>query len=303
MKSNMTYCGFISLIGRTNVGKSTLLNRLIGRKISITSNRKQTTRNRIIGIATEGCYQSIYIDTPGCDSNKKILNILMNSITRRTMRDVSVVIFMVVGTIWTSEDQRVLSLLQNKEIPVILVINKIDIIYNKSLLLPHIQFLNQQKNFIDIIPISAITGFNVDKLAKITRNFLPLSEHIYGPEFFTDQPINFTIAEIIREKLIRVLGDEIPSSLKVKIEKIYVNKDDYCVIYALIMVNRISHKKIIIGINGNKIKNIGIKARCEIEKIMKLKVYLKLWIKVQNECPEEEIILPTRKILLSLESN
>lgn len=299
----MTYCGFISLLGRTNVGKSTLLNRLIGRKISITSKRKQTTRNRILGIVTEGCYQSIYIDTPGCDSNKKVLNILMNSITRRTLSEVSIVIFMVVGTTWTSEDKRVLSWLQDKEIPVILVINKIDIIDNKSLLLPHLQFLNQQKNFIDIIPISALTGFNVDKLAKITRKFLPLSKHIYAPEFFTDQPINFTIAEIIREKLIRVLGDEIPYSLKVKIEKFYVKKDDYCIIYALIMVHQTSHKKIIIGINGNKIKNIGIKARFEIEKIMKLKVYLKLWIKVQNRCPADEIILPTRKILLSLEKN
>ncbi|WWO96780.1 MAG: GTPase Era [Candidatus Dasytiphilus stammeri] len=303
MKTNMTYCGFISIIGRTNVGKSTLLNRLIGRKISITSNKKQTTRNRILGIATEGGYQSIYIDTPGCDSKKKLLNILMNSITRKSISDVSIVIFMVGGTIWNSEDQRVLSWLQDKEIPVILVINKIDIIYNKSLLLPHIKFLNQQKNFRDIIPISAITGFNVDKLSQIIRNFLPLSEHIYAPEVFTDQPINFTLAEIIREKLIRVLGDEIPSSLKVKIEKFYVKQDEYCVIYALIMVNRRSHKKIIIGINGKKIKNIGIKARFDIEKIMKLKVYLKLWIKVKNECTQDEMVLPTRKILLSLESN
>ncbi|WWO96867.1 MAG: GTPase Era [Candidatus Dasytiphilus stammeri] len=283
MKSNITYCGFISIIGKPNVGKSTLLNKLIGQKISITSNKKQTTQNRILGISTEDCYQSIYIDTPGYYKKSKLFSPVINSIIKKTISDVDIVIFMLAGTIWTAEDEEVLNLLQDKKKSVILVINKIDIIYNKRFLLPHINFLKNQRNFLDIIPISALTGYNVDKLAKIIQNFLPSSNHLYSSELFTDQPINFTISEIIREKLIRLLGAEIPYSLKVKMEKCYVNKYKNWIIYAVIIVNRLSQKKIIIGINGNKIKMIGIQARADIEKIMKLKVYLKLWIKVKSE--------------------
>ncbi|MGL4681702.1 MAG: GTPase Era, partial [Hafnia alvei] len=204
MSEETTYCGFIAIVGRPNVGKSTLLNQLLGQKISITSRKPQTTRHRIMGIHTEGPYQAIYVDTPGLHiEEKRAINRLMNRAASSSIGDVELVIFVVEGTHWTADDEMVVNKLRDLKAPVILAINKVDNVQDKAALLPHIQFLSEQMNFMDVVPISAEKGTNVDTIASIVRKKLPEAIHHVPEEYITDRSQRFMASEIIREKLMR----------------------------------------------------------------------------------------------------
>ncbi|MCR3755953.1 MAG: 30S ribosomal subunit maturation GTPase Era [Sodalis sp. Psp] len=289
MSKDMTYCGFISIVGRPNVGKSTLMNCLLGKKISITSRKPQTTRHLIMGIHTEGSYQAIYIDTPGLHiEEKRAINRLMNRAASSSIGNVSLVIFVVEGTHWTLDDEMVINKLRNAKCPVILTINKVYNVANKKQLLPHIQFLSQQMNFHDILPICAKNGMNVDTLAGIVRKVLPAAVHYFPKNYITDRSKHFMASEIIREKLICFLGDELPYSVTVEIERFFVNEHGGYDIHGLILVEHDGQKKIVIGKGGSKIKTINIESRQDMESIFKNQVHLELWVKVKSGWAEDE---------------
>lgn len=289
MSEQTTHCGFIAIVGRPNVGKSTLLNQLLGQKISITSRKPQTTRHRITGIHTEEGYQAIYVDTPGLHmEEKRAINRLMNRAASSSIGDVELVIFVVEGTKWTEDDEMVLNKLKDGKVPVLLAINKVDNVTDKTLLLPHMQFLGQQMNFMDIVPISAETGKNVDTIASIVRKRLPEAEHHFPEDYITDRSQRFMASEMIREKLMRFLGAELPYSVTVEIEQFVTNERGGYDIHGLILVEREGQKKMVIGNKGAKIKTIGIEARKDMEEMFEAKVHLELWVKVKSGWADDE---------------
>ncbi len=282
MKKVKEYCSFIAIVGRPNVGKSTLLNQLVGQKISITSRKPQTTRHRIIGIHTEGIYQAIYIDTPGLQlEEKRALNRLMNRSASSAISDVELVMYVVDSTYWTPDDQMILNRLSILKCPVLLVINKVDKVINKSKLLPHIAFLSKQMSFLQVVPVSAKKGININAISSIVRNTLSEAQHLFPDDCITDRSQRFLASEIIREKLMRFLGGEVPYSVTVEIEQFMQNKRGAFNINGLILVEREGQKKMVIGKHGHKIKNIGIEARKDMENMFDTKVYLGLWVKVK----------------------
>lgn len=281
--STVSYCGFVAIVGRPNVGKSTLLNRLVGQKITITSRKPQTTRHRILGIQTEGPYQAIYIDTPGVHTTEtQVLNRWMNRTASRAMQGVDLIIMMVEGTRWSADDDRVLAQLQQVTAPVILVINKVDLLPHKTLLLDTISQLSSQHAFLTVVPISAEQGEQVDTIAKLVRSHLPAGPHHFPADHITDRSQRFLVAEIIREKLIRFLGDELPYAITVEIEAFRERAEGGYHINGLIWVERTGQKKIVIGAQGQQLKVIGRAARQAIETLLADKVYLELWVKVKS---------------------
>lgn len=289
MNEEKTYCGFVAIVGRPNVGKSTLLNQFLGQKISITSRKPQTTRHRILGIHTEGAYQTVYVDTPGLHiEEKRAINRLMNRSASSSMGDVELVIFVVEGTHWTADDEMVVNKLRGLSCPVVLAINKVDNVTDKSKLLPHITFLSQQMNFLDVVPICAESGMNVDTLAGIVRKSMPEGVHQFPEDYITDRSQRFMAAEIIREKLMRFLGDELPYSVTVEIERFAANERGGYDINGLILVEREGQKKMVIGNGGAKIKTIGIEARQDMESMFEAKVHLELWVKVKSGWADDE---------------
>ncbi|PHM63204.1 GTPase Era [Xenorhabdus ishibashii] len=289
MSEEKNYCGFVAIVGRPNVGKSTLLNQLLGQKVSITSRKPQTTRHRIMGIHTEGAYQTIYVDTPGLHiEEKRAINRLMNRAASSSIGDVELVIFVVEGTHWTPDDEMVVNKLRHLRCPVLLAINKVDNVTDKTILLPHIGFLSQQMNFIDVVPISAEKSMNVDTIAKIVRDHIPQAEHHFPEDYITDRSQRFMASEIIREKLMRFLGDELPYSVTVEIEQFVTNERGGYTIHGLILVERDGQKKMVIGNKGSKIKKIGIEARQDMEKLFDMKIHLELWVKVKSGWADDE---------------
>ncbi|MBS0970632.1 GTPase Era [Chimaeribacter arupi] len=289
MSEEKTYCGFAAIVGRPNVGKSTLLNQLLGQKISITSRKPQTTRHRIMGIHTEGPYQAIYVDTPGLHiEEKRAINRLMNRAASSSIGDVELVIFVVEGTHWTPDDEMVVNKLRDLKAPVVLAINKVDNVADKSKLLPHIQFLSEQMNFLDVVPISAEKGTNVDTIASIVRKRLPEAVHHFPEDYITDRSQRFMASEIIREKLMRFLGEELPYSVTVEIERFASNERGGYDVNGLILVEREGQKKMVIGNKGAKIKTIGIEARQDMEEMFEAKVHLELWVKVKSGWADDE---------------
>lgn len=289
MSEEQTYCGFIAIVGRPNVGKSTLLNQLLGQKVSITSRKPQTTRHRIMGIDTDGAYQAIYVDTPGLHiEEKRAINRLMNRAASSSIGDVELVIFVVEGTNWTPDDEMVLNKLKSLRCPVLLAINKVDNVTDKTKLLPHIGFLSQQMDFLDVVPISAEKGMNVDTIAKIVRNCLPEAIHHFPEDYITDRSQRFMASEIIREKLMRFLGEELPYSVMVEIEQFVTNDRGGYDIHGLILVEREGQKKMVIGNKGAKIKKIGTEARMDMEDLFENKVHLELWVKVKAGWADDE---------------
>lgn len=239
-----TYCGFIAIVGRPNVGKSTLLNKILGQKISITSRKAQTTRHRIVGIHTEGAYQAVYVDTPGLHiEEKRAINRLMNRAASSAIGDVDLIIFVVDGTHWNADDEMVLNKLRQAKSPVVLAINKIDNVKNKDELLPFITELSGKFDFAEIIPISAQRGNNVHKLQEIVRKSLKKGIHHFPEDYVTDRSQRFMASEIIREKLMRFMGDELPYSVTVEIEQFKVNERGTYEINGLILVEREGQKK------------------------------------------------------------
>ncbi|NDL65712.1 GTPase Era [Acerihabitans arboris] len=289
MNEDKTYCGFVAIVGRPNVGKSTLLNQFMGQKVSITSRKPQTTRHRIMGIHTEGPYQAVYVDTPGLHiEEKRAINRLMNRAASSSMGDVELVIFVVEGTHWTPDDEMVVNKLRGLSCPVVLAINKVDNVTDKGKLLPHITFLSQQMNFLDVVPICAETGMNVDTLAGIVRKLMPEGVHQFPEEYVTDRSQRFMASEIIREKLMRFLGEELPYSVTVEIERFITNERGGYDIHGLILVEREGQKKMVIGNGGSKIKTIGIEARQDMETMFENKVHLELWVKVKSGWADDE---------------
>ncbi len=287
--TEQTHCGFIAIVGRPNVGKSTLLNQILGQKVSITSKKPQTTRHRILGIDTDGAYQTIYVDTPGLhQEEKRAINRLMNRAATSSIGDVEMVLFVVEGTRWTSDDDHVLSKLQHLRCPVVLVINKIDLLNDKEELLPHIQMVAQKMNFADVLPLSAEKGTNVDKIRTMARALLPVGEHHFPDDYITDRSSRFMASEIIREKLMRFLGEELPYSVTVEIERFKVEADGLFHINGLILVERDGQKKMVIGNKGEKLKTIGTEARMDMERLFETRVFLELWVKVKSGWADDE---------------
>jgi len=277
----MTKSGFVALIGRPNVGKSTLLNYLVGEKISITSSRPQTTRNKILGIKTIDNVQLLFVDTPGMHTKaKKSLNKFMNKEAEQALNSIDAVVFLVDSLKWTEDDDSVLSKIVRLKCPVILGINKVDTLKDKKLLLECLQKYSKLHQFAEIIPLSAKRGTHIDKLLAKLADIMPEGPHYYPEEQVTDRSINFRLAEIVREKLTRFLGAELPYSLSVVIESL-VKKEDLSLVTATIWVERDSQKKIIIGKKGTKLKEIGTAARLDISKVLQNKVHLNLWVKVK----------------------
>lgn len=284
-------CGFIAIIGRPNVGKSTLLNRLIGQKISIISRRPQTTRTRITGIKTTENTQYLYVDTPGLRARtQKRMGNYMNKEVMHSLRDVDVVVFMVMGTRWLDGDQLVLDHLKNIKCPVILAINMVDKVKNKEELLPFIQQRSVSGNYAHIIPISALHGNHVKELESAVEKMLPLSVPLYPQDQITDKNERFLAAEFIREKLFHNLEQEIPYSTAVTISQ-YFYKKEVLHIHAVIWVEQKTHKKILIGKGGSFMKNIGTQARKQIAYEFGTKVYLDIWVKVKEEWSEREQLM------------
>ncbi|MDR9439608.1 MAG: GTPase Era [Halomonas sp.] len=286
-----TTCGFVAIVGRPNVGKSTLMNRILGQKVSITSRRPQTTRHQVMGIKTEGEAQFIYVDTPGIhimakDRNKAI-NRFMNQAAVQALRDVDCVVFIIDRTRWSDEDQVVLQRLGHVEAPVILAVNKVDRLQDKASLLPWLEQVGARRDFAAIVPISAKHGTNVPELEAEVAKHLPESVHYFPEDQITDKSQRFLAAEMVREKVMRQLGDELPYQMTVEIEEF---RDEGRVVHvsALILVERAGQKKILIGENGERIKNIGREARLDMERVLGAKVMLNLWVKVKRGWSDDE---------------
>jgi GTP-binding protein Era len=280
--------GYVAIIGRPNVGKSTLLNFILGQKLSITSRKPQTTRHKIVGIKTENDVQVVYVDTPGMHENHdKALNRYMNKAALTAVKDVDAIVFMIDRTKWTSEDEMVLKSLQYVKCPVILAVNKIDFLADKEDLLPYLQKLDEKGNFAHIVPMSAKTGHNIDRLETIIASFITKGEHFYPEDQITDRSSRFLAAELVREKIMRQLGDELPYSMTVEIEE-FRYEDNLLVISAAILIDRQSQKHIIIGDKGSRIKQIGRDARLDMEEMFECKVMLNTWVKVKSGWADSE---------------
>ncbi|HWS03680.1 MAG TPA: GTPase Era [Gammaproteobacteria bacterium] len=281
-------CGYVALVGRPNVGKSTLLNSLLGQKISITSHRPQTTRHRILGINTLEQAQIVYVDTPGLhQGNRKALNRAINRTAADTLHAVDVVAFLVEGVRWSDEDRWVLDLLKDVEVPVILVVNKVDLLEDKAALLPHMQTLAALYDFADIVPLSALKRDNLDRFEACVIEHLPEQAPLYPEDQITDRSERFLAAERVREKLFRKLGQEVPYGLTVEIEQ-FKQEGNLRTIHALIWVERDSHKAMVIGKGGSRLKEVGSEARRELETLFDGKVFLQLWVKVKEGWADDE---------------
>ena len=284
----VTRCGYVAIVGRPNVGKSTLLNHILGQKLAITSRKPQTTRHNMLGIKTEGEIQAVYVDTPGLHkNNEKALNRYMNRSASTALKDVDVVVFVVDRMRWTDEDQLVLEKVQYVKCPILLAVNKSDRLEDKSELLPHLNWLAEQLPQAEIVPISALLGQNLDTLEKLVGERLPESEHFYPEDQITDRSSRFLAAELIREKIMRQLGAELPYQITVEIEE-FKQEGRILHIHGLILVERDGQKKIIIGDKGERIKRIGQEARKDMETMFDSKVMLNLWVKFKGGWSDDE---------------
>ncbi|MCG8672255.1 MAG: GTPase Era [Pseudomonadales bacterium] len=283
-----TYCGYVAILGRPNVGKSTLLNHLLGQKISITSRKPQTTRHRVLGIKTEAQHQVIFVDTPGIHkSEPKAINRYMNRAATSAVNDVDAVLFVVEAGRWSDEDDHVLAQFKATKSPVILVINKIDKLEDKATLLPFIESVSDKFPFKTIVPVSALRGKQLEELEQEIHTCLPESIHFFPEDQITDRSQRFMAAEIIREKIMRQLGQEVPYAMAVEIEQMK-QEGKVWHIHALILVERPGQKNIVIGKQGQKLKTIGSDARKDIETMLDSKVMLNLWVKVKGGWSDDE---------------
>jgi GTP-binding protein Era len=277
------FCGYISIIGKPNVGKSTILNSILDKKVSITSRKSQTTRNNILGIKTENNKQMIFIDTPGMHiKSKRTMNKILNKSAQGIIEDSDIILFVIQRLSIDNEDEQILKKLQQTGQKTICVINKIDQVDNKNKFLPFIEKISSMHPFDEIILVSAKTKDGLDDLVSIIKNNLPENNHIYDNNFkIENDQDSFMFSELIREKIIRKLGDELPHDTFVEIDLIE-DKEDIVEIHATIYVNRKSQKQIVIGSGGEVLKQIGKQSRLEIEKQLNKKVFLKTWVKVKK---------------------
>jgi len=278
-------CGLVAIVGRPNVGKSTLLNALVGQKISITSRKAQTTRHRIVGVHTEGDAQFVFVDTPGFQTRHgSALNRTLNRTVLAALADVDVVLFVVEAGRFGLADAKVLALLQTPALagkPVLLVASKVDAVQRKTELLPWLQAMAERHPFAEYVPLSAYQRADVARLPAIVRPYLPEQPWLYDAEHLTDRSERFLAGEIVREKLFRLTGDELPYASTVLIEK-FEEEGRLRRIAATIVVEREAHKAMIIGEGGERLKRIGSEARQDLERLLDAKVFLELWVKVRS---------------------
>jgi len=283
-----TRCGYVAIVGRPNVGKSTLLNHLLGQKISITSRKPQTTRHKIIGIKTTGDDQIIFVDTPGLHREQpRAINRYLNRTAGSAMKDVDAIVFVLDQLAWTEEDEMVARQLESAKCPIVVAINKVDKIENKETLLPHLEFLSNRLTVAEFIPLSALRGTHLDRLEELLLAYLPAGIHMYPEDQVTDRSMRFIAAEVVREKITRQLGDELPYQMTVEIEE-FREEGAVTHIGALVLVEREGQKRILIGRQGERIKQVGQQARLDIERLLESKVMLKIWVKVKSGWSDDE---------------
>ncbi|MFP5399949.1 MAG: GTPase Era [Gammaproteobacteria bacterium] len=284
-------CGLVAIVGRPNVGKSTLLNALVGQKVSITSRKAQTTRHRITGVRTEGDTQFVFVDTPGFQTRHgSALHRTLNRTVVASLADVDVVLFVVEAGRFGLEDAKVLALLQGGAMqgkPVLLVANKVDAVHRRSELLPWLKSMGERADFAEFVPLSAKKPADVERLLGIVRPYLPAQPWFYDPEHLTDRSERFLASEIVREKLFRLTGDELPYASTVLIDRF---EEDGALrrIAATIVVERDAHKAMVIGEGGERIKRIGTEARHDLERLLDAKVHIELWVKVRSGWADSE---------------
>ena len=282
------FCGYVAIIGRPNVGKSTLLNHLLGQKLCITSRKPQTTRHTLLGIKTEHNCQIIYVDTPGIHTDQdRAINRVMNRSAASVIADVDVVVFVVDRFEWSDADKYVAKQLSQSPAPVLVAINKVDMIEDRDTLLPHIEFLSNKIEAEQFLPVSALRRTNIQQLEERIKTFVPERAYFFPEDQITDRSERFLAAEIVREKITRQLGAELPYQVSVEIEEFRVEKN-ITHISALILVEREGQKKILIGTNGARIKKIGEQARADMESLLGSKVMLKTWVKVRSGWSDDE---------------
>jgi GTP-binding protein Era len=285
-------CGYVAIVGRPNVGKSTLLNSILGQKLSITSHKPQTTRHQILGIKTENNIQTLYVDTPGIHrGGQHAINRYMNRAALSTLSDVDIIGFMVDANRWTAEDEWILNKLKKNSRPVILIVNKVDKIHPKKLLIPVLETLSKKMDFLEIVPLSAKNGENVAALESVFANLLPENPHFFPEDQITDRSDRFLASEIIREKITRLLHQELPYATTIEIEQfkeVEKNNKKVLHIHAVIWLERAGQKAILIGEGGNQLKVVGERARFDMEKLFSEKVFLKLWVKIKENWSDDE---------------
>jgi len=280
--------GFVAVVGRPNVGKSTLINTILGSKISIVTPKPQTTRHRILGVDSHATHQAIYIDTPGIHRKaSKAMNRMMNRTATSALADADLVLFMTEANRWTDEDQDVLDRLENSTAPVIALLNKVDKVHPKELLLEILAEMSRRGEFAEVIPISALRNDNIGRLVELVPEFLPVSEPLFPEDMATDRSENFHAAETIREKLTLALRQEIPYGLTVQIER-FLRDQSGIEIHAVIWVERDSQKGIVVGKGGSLLKKIGRAARLELKQQLGAPVHLELWVKVKDNWADNE---------------
>ena len=284
-----TRCGMVAIVGRPNVGKSTLLNQLLEQKVSITSRKPQTTRHRILGIDTRDNCQTIYVDTPGLHSDeKRAINRFMNRAASSSLGEVNLILFVVEGTRWNDDDAMVLNKIKQSRIPCWLVVNKTDKVEEQEDLIEQLKWLNEQHDFEHTFPVCAKNAKNVDVLRSQVIGVQPESEFYFPEDYITDRSSRFMAAEIIREKLMRFTGDELPYSVTVEIEQFLQTETGMFRIGGLILVERESQKRMVIGKGGSHLKKIGAEARKDMENLFDTKVFLELWVKVKSGWADDE---------------
>jgi len=282
-------CGYVAIVGRPNVGKSTLLNHILGQKISITSRKPQTTRHQILGIKTQGDVQIVYVDTPGLHLNQtdKAINRYMNKAASSALKDVDDVVFVLDRTCWNEADEHVFEKVQHVQCPVIVAINKVDILDDKEALLPFLQMVQSKLPDATLVPIAAKHGRHVERVEEAVMSHLPHSQHFFPEHQITDRSSRFIAAELVREKIMRQLGDELPYQMTVEIEE-FEHDGRVLHISALILVERNGQKRILIGDKGERIKQIGHDARLDMERMFDTKVMLNLWVKIKSGWSDDE---------------
>lgn len=280
--------GYVAIVGKPNVGKSTLMNHMIGQKISITSRKPQTTRHQILGVLTDENSQIVFVDTPGLHTSKgKTLNRYMNRAARGSLADVDCILFVVnANEDWDEQEDNVLQFIKQEKVPVILVINKIDRLQRQDDLLPVISRMQQRYEFVDIVPVSALKGTRLDRLQQAIRTHLPVQEMLFPEDQITDKSERFIVSEIIREQIFRQVGQEVPYSVAVEIEQ-FKEGAKRVEIHAVIYVEKQGQKAILIGKGGARIKSIGEAARAAIADFLQKKVHLETWIKVKDKWSDD----------------
>jgi GTP-binding protein Era len=288
MSDKPFHCGFVAVVGRPNVGKSTLINTILGSKISIVTPKPQTTRHRILGVDSHAGYQAIYIDTPGLHRKAgKAMNRMMNRTAANALMDAEVIMFVTEANRWTVEDQDVLERIQNTSAPVIAVMNKMDKVHPREMLLQAIAEMSARHEFAEVIPISAKLRNNVDRLVELVPGFLPESPPLFPEDMITDRSENFRIAEVVREKLTLALRQEVPYGLTVQVER-FERDDNGIAINAIIWIDRDSQKGIVVGKGGKLLKKVGRAARLELKADFGVPVHLELWVKVKDNWSDNE---------------